>query len=168
MTRTFVPSKQTPRARAYVQTNTGVVFVPPNDCSPHYLPAVCGGVQERVSIKRQQPHARSPSSWMSLCESEKNKSHDPVLCILLSHESAHALLSTHIITAVMELFCLLPLWLFSHPLLLFSLLFILFPFVFVMLTSAFFFFLSSSLLYSSYPSHVVLISVPHPTLVMSF
>lgn len=50
---------------------------------------------------------------------EKNReSWSSSLRILLSHESAHALLSTHITTAVMELLYLLPPWSFSHPFLL--------------------------------------------------
>lgn len=46
---------------------------------------------------------------------KKRESWSSSLCILLSHASAHALLSTHIIAAVMELFCLLPSCSFSHP-----------------------------------------------------
>lgn len=38
---------------------------PPNDCSHHYLPAVCGCVLECADMKREQSHAHSVFPWMS-------------------------------------------------------------------------------------------------------
>lgn len=89
------------------RTHTGMVLlVRPNDCSPHYLPAVCCCVRERGDMKREPSHAHSASLWMSWCEESRREGESwaSSLRILLSHESAHALPSTHIIAAVMELF----------------------------------------------------------------
>ncbi len=100
-------------AHVGIHTNAGVVpLVPPNNCSPHYLPAVCGCVWERGDMKREWSPAHSASPWMSWYEESQRKrereSWASSLCILLSHDSAHALPSTHIIATVMELFYLLP------------------------------------------------------------
>lgn len=91
---------------AHTRTNTGMVLlVRPNDCNPHYLPAVCGCVRERGDMKREPSHAHSASPWMSWCEESRREGESwASSSILLSHESAHALPSTHIIAAVMELF----------------------------------------------------------------
>ena len=104
------------------RANTGtVLLVRTNDCSPHYPPAVCGGVRERGDMKREPSHAHSASPWMSWCEESRREGESwaSSLRILLSHESAHALPSTHIIAAVMELF--LPPPFFFFFLLVFSL-----------------------------------------------
>lgn len=98
-----------------IHTSRGVVsLVPPNDCSPHYLPAVCGCVQERVDMKREQFDVHSPSSWSLFKKSQRK-----IVMIWFSLHSSlpwiypHAAFHPHYHSSD-GTFYLLPFWLFSH------------------------------------------------------
>lgn len=114
---------QSTRTRVRIHSNTDAApLVPPNDCSRRYLPAffgLCAGMWSHEKRTVSCSFCISVDELMR-GESERGREREREgvmsqfsLHSSFSHESAHALPSTHIIAAVMELFLPPPLLVFS-------------------------------------------------------